>query len=65
MKSRVQVSVGEIQMSANEQVRREIQVFVQALSTYPERFARNPRMTFAEYCTTLREDAKSAPRRRD
>ena len=51
-------------MSGNEQVRREIQRFMQALRSYPERFARNPRLTFEEYCSGLVQAAKAEPRRR-
>ena len=51
-------------MSGNEQVRREIQRFMQALRSYPERFARNPRLTFEEYCSGLVQTAKAEPRRR-
>jgi len=51
-------------VSGNEQVRREIQRFMQALRSYPERFARNPRLTFEEYCSGLVQTAKAEPRRR-
>ena len=55
---------GENHLSGNEQVRREIQRFMQALRSYPERFARNPRLTFEEYCSGLVQAAKAEPRRR-
>jgi hypothetical protein len=44
---------GEKSMSAEEQVRREIQTFLQALNSYPESFARNPSITFEEHCNQL------------
>ena len=56
---------GENHLSGNEQVRREIQRFLQALRSYPERFARNPRLTFEEHCSGLVQTAKAEPRRRD
>ena len=60
-----QVSVGDnSQLSDNEQVRREIQSFLQALDSYPERFANNPGITFEQHCTGLVATAKAEPRRR-
>jgi len=40
-------------MTGNEQVRVEMQTFLQALASYPDRFAINPRMTFEEYRSSL------------
>ncbi len=40
-------------MSVDEQVRREIQIFLLALDSYPESFARNPGITFEEHCSRL------------
>jgi len=40
-------------MSGNEQVLVEIQTFLQALASYPDRFAVNPRMTFDQYRSSL------------
>ncbi|HEY6372353.1 MAG TPA: hypothetical protein VIX37_17385 [Candidatus Sulfotelmatobacter sp.] len=40
-------------MSGNEKVRVEIQTFLQALNSYPERFKRNPGITFEEHRSTL------------
>jgi hypothetical protein len=40
-------------VSGNEQVRVEIQTFLAALNSYPERFAVNPGITFEEHCTSL------------
>ena len=54
MKSKMrQVAMGDNLLSGNELVRVEIQIFLQALDSYPERFARNPGITFAEYCGGL------------
>jgi len=56
---------GETQLTGNDHVRIEMQTFLQALRSYPERFARNPRITFAEHCSGLVQTAKAEPRRRD
>jgi hypothetical protein len=40
-------------MSGNEQVRAEIQSFLRALASYPDRFAADPRVTFDEYRLSL------------
>jgi hypothetical protein len=56
--------VGENHLSGNEQVRREIQRFLQALRSYPDRVARNPRITFEEHCSGLAQTTKAEPRRR-
>jgi hypothetical protein len=40
-------------MSGNEQVRVEIKTFLQALASYPNRFAADPRVTFDEYHLSL------------
>lgn len=54
MKSkRGQVRVGDQRLSGNEQVRREIQSFLRALHSYPERFARDPDVTFEEHRSSL------------
>jgi hypothetical protein len=47
------VTAGEKSKSVDEQVRREIQTFLQALNSYPESFARNPGITFEEHCSKL------------
>jgi len=36
-------------MSGNEQVRREMQAFREAIQSYPARFAANPGLTFEEH----------------
>lgn len=40
-------------MSGNEQVRVEMRTFLQALESYADRFAADPRMTFEEYRSSL------------
>jgi len=65
MKSKVgQASMGDNPLSGNEQVRIEIQIFLQALNSYPKRFARNPGITFEEYCGVLVQTAKIDSRSR-
>jgi hypothetical protein len=63
MKSkRRQARVGDQRLSGNEQVRREIQSFLRALHSYPERFSKDPGITFEEHCSSL--VAQTDPRRR-
>ncbi len=38
---------------SEDTARREIEDFVQALSSYPERFAHDPRLSFAQYLDTI------------
>jgi len=40
-------------VSGNEQVRVEIQTFLAALTSYPDRFAVNPGITFEEHRISL------------
>jgi hypothetical protein len=40
-------------MSGNEQVRVEIQTFLQALASYADRVARDPKVTFEQYHVSL------------
>jgi hypothetical protein len=40
-------------MSGNEQVRAEIQTFLQALASYADRVAREPKVTFQEHHGSL------------
>lgn len=54
---------GEKKMSGDEQVRSEIQTFIRALESYPERFADNPRVTFEEYRSSLAQTSNLEPRR--
>ena len=59
-----QASVGDNQVSGNEQVRREIQSFLQALDSYPDRVAKNPGITFEEHCSGFVRTARTEPQRR-
>jgi hypothetical protein len=63
MKARL-IREGENHMSSNEQVRREIQIFLQALDSYPDRFAREPKITFEEHRSSLTEAGRNSRRRR-
>lgn len=51
-------------MSRDEQVRDEIEMFLAAVNSYPDRFARNPQITFEEHRSRLIEAAEECPRRR-
>lgn len=65
MKSKTrQGGLGDRGKSRNEQVRREIQSFLHALKSYPGRFARDPRVTFAEHHGGLVRAASPVSRRR-
>jgi len=57
--------VGDKRMSGNEQVRREIQSFLQALHSYPERFSQDPGITFEEHRSSLIALVPTEPRRHD
>jgi hypothetical protein len=59
-----ETSVGVNPVSANEQVRSEIQSFLEALNSYPDRFASDPQITFEQHRGSLTRPAKSQPRRR-
>ena len=48
-------------MSGNELVRAEMQTFLLALASYPDRFARDPRITFEEYRSSLAAAAPAKP----
>ena len=58
------VRVQDQQPSGNEQVRKEIRNFLLAVHSYPDRFARDPGVTFEEHHGGLVRDASSASRRR-
>jgi hypothetical protein len=45
----------------NEIVRLEMRAFLEALGSYPERFAANPGLTFEEHRATLTAQARAAP----
>ena len=53
----------ESQVSGNEQVLAEMQVFLFALTSYPRRFASNPGITFHEYCSKVMQVAQDAASR--
>jgi hypothetical protein len=48
-------------MSGNEQVRVEIETFLQALNSYPERFAADPQITFEEHRASLMLPGRTTP----
>jgi len=50
-----------MQPSGNEQVSIEISAYLQALDSYPARFAKNPGITFEEHCSSLVETARAKP----
>jgi hypothetical protein len=52
------------QRSGNEQVRREIQSFLHALKSYPDRFAKEPHVTFEQHHGGLARAASEVSRRR-
>jgi hypothetical protein len=45
----------------NESVRAEMRMFLEALGSYPERFAANPGLTFEEHRARLTAQARAAP----
>jgi hypothetical protein len=51
-------------LSADEQVRLEIQIFLQALKSYPDRAAKQPKITFQEHLYALVSPGQVVPRRR-
>ena len=56
------ISLGKGPMSVDEQVRTEIKTFLLALRSYPDRFAKDPRITFQEYCCSLMQATRQEPR---
>ena len=47
----------ETAMSINQQVLTEIQIFLKALDSYPDRFARDPQITFEQHhCGLITSD---------
>jgi hypothetical protein len=48
-------------MSGDELVRVEMESFLQALESYPERFASNPHITFEQHRSSLVSPALPAP----
>ncbi len=59
-----QVRTADQRLSGNEQVRREIQSFLHALKSYPDRFAKEPHITFEEHHGGLARAASEVSRRR-
>lgn len=53
MKSRVSRIMGSDQVQTNENVRAEMQTFLAALVSYPDRFAANPDISFEQHRTSL------------
>ena len=53
----------EVQVSNNEQVLAEMQSFLLALNSYPDRFAREPQITFEQHRSSLVPPAQSEPGR--
>jgi hypothetical protein len=53
------VQRGASAMPANEQVRVEIQSFLQALDSYPDRFTREPEVTFEQHRNSVSKAVKS------
>ena len=48
-------------MSGNEQVRVEIEAFLEALTSYPARFAADPQVTFEEHRASLMLPGRTTP----
>ena len=63
MKKMSSVQRSEAQVSNNDQVLAEMQMFLRALNSYPERFARDPQTTFEQHCYSLIAAEKSEPGR--
>ena len=60
MKSKVrQVPRGDNPLPNDEQVRSEIQTFLLALDSYPDRFAKDPKITFEKHCSSLVPPSKN------
>jgi hypothetical protein len=64
MKGKVsRIQVRESEMPTDEQVRTEIQSFLRALDSYPDRFARDPGVTFEEHRDSLVQTTSRLRRR--
>jgi hypothetical protein len=56
MKARIRrIREGKKYMSRDEQVRSEIQSFLQALDSYPKRFLQEPKISFEEHRRSIGE----------
>jgi len=65
MKARmINVQRRESLLSGNKQVRSEIRRFLEALNSYPERFAEEPGITFEQHLCNLVSAGVREPRRR-
>ena len=65
MKARMtNVQPRESLLSGNRQVRSEIRSFLEALHSYPERFAEEPGITFEQHLCNLVSGGTREPRRR-
>jgi hypothetical protein len=54
------VRKGKNHLTREEQVRNEIQSFLQALDSYPKRFSREPKISFEEHWRSIaRDDMRS------
>ena len=51
--------MGENPLSNDEQVRVEIQTFLLALNSYPDRFSKDPKITFEKHCSSLASPTKN------
>jgi hypothetical protein len=66
MKAKMQyVQPPENLLPGNERVRLEIQSFLKALDSYPDRFAREPEVSFEQHFCSLVAAGKSELRRRN
>jgi hypothetical protein len=65
MKARMRhVQPRESFYSCNQEVRVEIQRYLQALASYPDRFARDPDISFRKHLYSLVTGRQTSPRRR-
>lgn len=61
MKSRKQrPMVGLSDAARDQEVQQEIDAFLQALSSYPDRFAREPYLSFEQYLCSITTSAQAA-----
>lgn len=67
MKSRMRnhVQPRESVQPRNEQVQKEIQGFLRAVDSYPERVSKNPRVSFQQHLSSVFAASQRVQRRRD
>jgi hypothetical protein len=66
MKGRMQHSQPhEEEQPCNEQVLMEVQSFLQALASYPDRFAKEPKLSFEQHLCSLVTATQNESRRRN